>query len=177
MEPERNVTPMPGLTGDSWSSDPAKAPAGRSLKWSRGRSVVLVGLVALVTAGVAFGTFRVGVARGDAAGHERGTEEGYASGHDDGFAEGRTDGFASGRLAGYEDGKADGYSTGYNAGKKTGYSDGYRDGSAGSYGRGWTDGCLAVFSAIGDDTAAAWSDVDGLFDSSFASTVSRWSCY
>jgi hypothetical protein len=50
-------------------------------------------------------------------------------------------------------------------------------GASGGYGQGWTDGCLAVFTALGDDTAAAWSDVDGMFDSTFVSTVDRFSCY
>lgn len=178
MDPERNVTPLPHVGADSWSAAvTAGASNGRLGRGGSSKRLALGVVVLLAAASLAFGSFRIGVARGDAAGHDRGIAEGYESGHETGYAEGRTEGYASGREVGYDDGKADGYSSGYSSGKKAGYADGYKDGASGGYGQGWTDGCLAVFTAIGDDTAAAWSDVDGLFDSSFASTVSRLSCY
>jgi hypothetical protein len=61
-------------------------------------------------------------------------------------------------------------------GYKAGYLTGYQSGQGGGYSQGWLDGCDAVFTTLGDDTAAAWSDVDGVFDSTYVSTVSRFSC-
>lgn len=179
MDAEQNVTPLPRATADSWSagsvtSDPTKKPRRRRRS---GKGVAIGAIVLLVLAGLGFGSYRAGASHGDKAGHERGLVEGYESGHDEGFSEGRAEGYSAGREAGYDEGTADGYATGYNSGKKAGYADGYKQGATGGYGQGWTDGCLAVFSTLGDDTAAAWSDVDGLYDSSFASTVSRLSCY
>ena len=179
MAPEQNVTPLPRVTADSWSagsstSDPVKKPRRRG---PSGKGMALGTIVLLVSAGLAFGSYRVGASHGDEAGHERGLAEGYESGHDEGFSEGRTEGYSAGREAGYDEGTADGYATGYSSGTKAGYADGYKRGASGGYGQGWTDGCLAVFTTLGDDTAAAWSDVDGLVDPSFVSTVSRLSCY
>jgi hypothetical protein len=179
MDAEPNVTLLPGVSRDSWSagsvaSDPLKHPGRRGRS---GKGVALGMVALLVLAGLAFGSYRVGASHGDKAGHERGLAAGYASGHDEGFSEGRTEGYSSGREAGYDEGTEDGYATGYSSGKKAGYADGYTDGSSGGYGQGWTAGCLAVFTALGDDTAAAWSDVDGFYDSTYASTVSRLSCY
>jgi hypothetical protein len=177
MGPERNVTPLPGVGSDAWSagsltSSPQKGKGRRR----PGRNLALGAFLLFGVVGLAFGSFRMGVARGDAAGHDRGVAEGYDSGHVTGFSEGRTAGYAAGRDVGYDEGKADGYSNGYNSGKKVGYADGYKDGASGGYGQGGTDGCLAVFTTLGDDTAAAWHDVDGVFDSTFASTVNRLSC-
>ncbi len=176
VDTERNITPLQSVANDSWSAGSgAPRKSGR-----RGRSLKIVAFVAvalMVLSGLAFGSYQAGISRGDKAGHERGVGEGYDSGHTVGFSEGRTEGYSSGREAGYDDGKADGYTSGYSSGKKSGYADGYKDGASGGYGQGWTDGCLAVFTALGDDTAAAWSDVDGMFDSTFVSTVDRFSCY
>jgi hypothetical protein len=179
MNTEGNVTPLPQVGTDSWSAGSSKAEAPKQPKGPATSSKRLAVGVALLaaSAGLAFGTFRIGVAQGDAAGHDRGLAEGYDSGHEAGFTQGRTEGYSSGREVGYDDGKADGYTSGYSSGKKAGYADGYKDGASGGYGQGWTDGCLAVFTALGDDTAAAWSDVDGMFDSTFVSTVDRFACY
>jgi hypothetical protein len=144
------------VADEAWlagSAAPKKsAPRGRSAK------TVVFGAVALLAMSrLAFGTYEAGVSEGDRAGHERGVADGYDSAHAAGFSEERAEGYPSGREAGYDDGKADGYASGYSSG--------------------WTDDCLAVFTALGDDTAAAWSDVDGMFDSTLVSTVDRFSCY
>lgn len=175
----RNVTPMPGLGADSWSAGSAISGAPKKSRKHRGSAKALAISVAAVLAmvGLTTASYSAGVSRGDRAGHERGVAEGYDSGHDVGFSEGRTEGYSSGHREGYDEGAADGYTRGHTAGTKAGYADGFKDGASGGYGRGWTDGCLAVFTALGDDTAAAWSDVDGVFDSSFVSTVDRLSCY
>jgi hypothetical protein len=175
----RNVTPNPDLGAGSWSASSAISAAPKKPR-KYGRSAKALGIAVaavLAVSGLASASYSAGVSRGDRAGHERGVAEGYDSGHDVGFSEGRTEGYSSGHHEGYDEGAADGYTRGYAHGKKAGYADGFKDGASGGYGQGWTDGCLAVFTALGDDTAAAWSDVDGVFDSSFISTIDRLSCY
>ena len=168
MNTDGNVTPLPSSgIADSWSAGPTSLLIHQGPdKRHRYKKITALGVVvALLVAGASYGGFRAGHSKGDQAGHERGLAEGYQSGHETGFSEGRTEGYASGHETGYADGETAGYATGYGAGKKAGFNSG------------WTAGCLAVFTTLGDDTAAAWNDVDGVFDSTFASTVNRLSCY
>jgi hypothetical protein len=175
MDTEPEVTPISRVPGESWS---AAGSVRKPPRLGRAFKVVLSAALAALVVGTALvGSYRVGESRGDKSGHERGLADGYSAGHDAGFADGRTDGYTAGRAAGYDKGKTDGYASGYSAGKKSGYADGFKEGANGGYGQGWTDGCLAVFTALGDDTAAAWSEVNGMFDPTFVSTVDRFSCY
>jgi hypothetical protein len=153
----------------SWAANTGKRGRSFPRRWLFS-TLVVVGLVVTCVAVIAY---RHGVANA----YAKGRNVGYAVGHSDGYTVGNDDGYTKGHSMGFSEGSSDGYDRGLVVGRKDGFSSGYSAGSKGGYSQGWSAGCRAVFTGLGDTTAAAWSDVDGLgFDPSFVSTVSEFSC-
>lgn len=178
MHPDKETDAETGRRlAQVWSS----LPRVRFGKWKSGRMAGALALVRLLggvglTLAHAAGE-RSGYSRGDSVGFDRGKHEGYTLGETDGFQDGRTEGYAEGREVGFSDGRESGYAEGVRDGRTDGYAQGYSQGSRTAYSRGWENGCRAVFTALGDDTAASWSDVDGLgYDPTYVSTVDAFSC-
>ena len=176
--------------GESRKLDAAWSIAGsKRRRMPRIRFLISAVVGLLILGGGAALAYSGGVSRG----YARGESTGYSNGQREGYAEGKTEGYSTGREVGYEDGRSSGYDEGHSSGyaegrlygyrkglkdgASRGYAAGYSTGSSGAYSRGLSEGCNSVFRALGDTTAAAWSDVDGLgYDPSFVSTVSQFSC-